>query len=165
MPRAASVKASTAAVVASMPASTFRKALAQHADVRDQLLLRLVARARALTARVGELSTLSVRDRLRAELLRLGRRRADQPNRAIISPTPIHDEFAGRISTHREAVSREFATLERGGLLERRRGALVICDVAALAHSLEGAGAQYISCDDRTEGWGRVAGSRAEDAR
>jgi len=141
-PRSASVTALTAATVACMSAAVFRSVMSAHADVSDQVLRLLAARIRMLNARVGEFSTLSVRDRVRAELLRLGRLRTDQPNRAIISPPPTHTEVAGRISTHREAVTREFATLERNGLLERRRGALVLCDVAALAGLLETSRAQ-----------------------
>jgi CRP/FNR family cyclic AMP-dependent transcriptional regulator len=136
-PRSASVTALTSTLVACMPAVVFRDALARHADVAAQILGLLAARVRVLDARVWEFSALSVRDRVRAELLRLGRLKTDQPNRAIISPPPTHAEFAARISTHREAVSREFAALERDGLLERRRGALVVCDVTALADSLE----------------------------
>lgn len=140
--RSASVTAITAATVACMSAAVFRSAIGRHADVSDQVLRLLAARIRMLNARIAEFSTLSVRDRVRAELLRLGRLRTDQPNQAIISPPPTHTEVAGRISTHREAVTREFSTLERNGLLERRRGALVLCDVAALAELLEKSRAQ-----------------------
>ncbi len=136
-PRSASVTTLTLTMVACMPAVVFRDAMSRHADISAQILRLEVARVRVLDARVCEFSTLGVRDRVRAELLRLGRLRTDQPNYAVISPPPTHSEFAARISTHREAVSREFAALERGGLLKRRRGALVICDVTALADSLE----------------------------
>ncbi len=138
-PRSASVTALTSTLVACMPAIVLRDAMARHADVSAQILGLLAARVRVLDGRVWEFSALSVRDRVRAELLRLGQLKTDQPNCAIISPPPTHAEFAARISTHREAVSREFAALERDGLLERRRGALVVCDVTALADLLEDA--------------------------
>jgi CRP/FNR family cyclic AMP-dependent transcriptional regulator len=140
--RSASVTTLTSTVVARMPAVAFRDALSRHADVSAQILRLLAARIRVLDARVCEFSTLGVRDRVRAELLRLGRLRTDQPNRAIISPPPTNTEFAARISTHREAVSRELAALERDGLIERRRGAFVVCDVTALADLLERARGQ-----------------------
>jgi hypothetical protein len=41
--------------------------------------------------------------------------------------------MASRISTHREAVSRELAKLSRTGLIERRGNDLVVRDIAALA--------------------------------
>ena len=132
-PRSASVTALTATTLGCMPATAFHNAMSWHADVSAQILRLLTARLRLLDVRVWEYSTLSVRYRVRAELLRLGRLKTDQPNRAIISPPPTHSDIAARINTHREAVSREFATLERNGLLERRRGALVVCDVTALA--------------------------------
>ena len=164
-PRSASVRALTAALVGWLPGSAFRSVLVQHVDACDQLLRWLAARSRNLTARVSELSTLSVRDRVRTELLRLGRLRTDQPNRAIISPPPTQSEFAGRISTHREAVSRELATLERGGLLERRRGAFVLCDVAALADSLEHVGARCFFTGGHAGGYEGTAGSRPTGTR
>jgi CRP-like cAMP-binding protein len=136
-PRSASVTALTATTVACMPADIFRNAMSRHSDVAAEVLRLLAARIRMLQARVWELSTLSVRDRVRAELLRLGRLRTDQPNQAIISPPPTHTELAARISAHREAITRELSALERNGLLQRRRGALVLCDVIGLADLLE----------------------------
>jgi CRP-like cAMP-binding protein len=135
--RSANVMALTATTVACLPAAAFHKVLNQHPSLYARLLRRLAGRIRVLNARVWEFSRLSVRDRVRAELLRLGRPSAGQPNRAIISPPPTHSELAARISAHREAVTRECRTLERNGLLERRRGALVLCDVAALADLVE----------------------------
>lgn len=136
-PRSASVTALTAATVARMPASTFGTTVRQHPDVCDQILQLLATRIRVLDTRVAELSSSSVRHRIRAELLRLGRLRTDRPNQAIISPPPTHAEFAARISTHREAVTREFKALERAGMLERHRGALTIVDVTSLTVWLE----------------------------
>jgi CRP/FNR family transcriptional regulator, cyclic AMP receptor protein len=141
-PRSASVTALTSTTLGCMPAVVFRNAISQHADVSVQILRLLSARIRLLDARVWEYSTLAVRYRVRAELLRLGRLKTDQPDRAVISPPPTHSELAARINTHREAVSRELATLERSGLLERRRGALVVLDVTALVDSIERARTQ-----------------------
>jgi CRP/FNR family transcriptional regulator, cyclic AMP receptor protein len=159
-PRSASVSALSAALVGWLPSNAFRSVLVQHFDACDQLLRWLAVRSRNLTARVSELSTLSVPDRVRAELLRLGRLTTDQPNRAIISPPPTQSELAGRISTHREAVSRELAALERDGLLERRRGAFVLCDVAALADALERAGARCLFSGGYADAHESAAGSR-----
>lgn len=142
LPPLASVMALTATTVASMPAIAFRNVIGQHLTVSNQVVRLLATRVRELDARLWELSTLSIRDRVRAELLRLGRPRADQPNHAIISPPPTHSELAARISGHREAVTRELKALERDGILQRRRGALVLCDVAALAALLEKARAR-----------------------
>ena len=41
------------------------------------------------------------------------------------------------MSTRREAVAREFKALERAGLIERRRGAIVLADPAKLRKLIE----------------------------
>jgi CRP-like cAMP-binding protein len=111
-----------------MPAAVFRNAVHSHPDVCDQLLALLAGQIRMLANRVNEFTTLAVRHRIYAELLRLARPAADQSSRAVISPPPVHAEIAARVSTRREAVAREFKALERADLIERRRGALVLTD-------------------------------------
>ena len=46
---------------------------------------------------------------------------------------PTHADIASRVSTHREAVTRELIDFARAGLVERRSGALIIRDVSRLA--------------------------------
>jgi CRP/FNR family cyclic AMP-dependent transcriptional regulator len=58
---------------------------------------------------------------------------------ARIAPAPTHTEIASRVSTHREAVTREFARLSRIGLIERQRNALLIKDVERLAEMVHAA--------------------------
>lgn len=94
---------------------------------------------RRLTTRVNEFTNLDVRGRIHAELLRLARSDAGGENRGVISPVPTHAEIAARVSTHREAVTRELNRMERAGLLERRRGAFVLLDLAELSTSVEAA--------------------------
>ena len=48
-------------------------------------------------------------------------------------------ELAARINTRRETVSRELNTMERAGLIERRRGAIVITDALRLSAEIEAA--------------------------
>jgi CRP/FNR family transcriptional regulator, cyclic AMP receptor protein len=132
-PRSAAIVAITDSVIAKMPATVFRQTVHSHADVCDQLLALLTSQIRMLSNRVYEYGTFDVRRRLYAELLRLSRPAAKGDTKAVISPPPMHAELAARISTHREAVTRELAKLERGGLLERRRGAMVLLDPGRLA--------------------------------
>jgi CRP/FNR family cyclic AMP-dependent transcriptional regulator len=132
-PRSAAIVAITDSVIAKMPATVFRQAVHSHAEVCDQLLALLTSQIRMLANRVNEFSTFDVRRRLYAELLRLARPARKGETQAIISPPPMHAELAARISSHREAVTRELAKLERGGLLERRRGAMVLLDPSRLA--------------------------------
>jgi CRP-like cAMP-binding protein len=132
-PRSASIVAVTGATLARMPAAVFRETVHRHADVCSQVLALLAARIRLLDTRVSEFTTLDVRHRVFAELLRLSRPDGGEPGRAVVSPPPFHAEIAARISARREAVTRELKALEGAGLLERRRGAIVLTDVPALA--------------------------------
>jgi CRP/FNR family transcriptional regulator, cyclic AMP receptor protein len=132
-PRSAGVLAVTETLVARMPAAVFRRAVHEHPDVCDQLLLTLVTQIRALSNRANEHSTLGARQRLYAELLRLARVPAGADGgRLVVSPPPTHAELAARVSSHREAITRELNALERGGLIERRRGAIVLLDAPRL---------------------------------
>jgi CRP-like cAMP-binding protein len=139
-PRSADVVTLSEALIASMTAGTFWAALRQHEVVATATLCRLTRIARTMLQRVVEFSTLSVRDRIHAELLRLARISAPGPGRctAIIAPAPTHAVIASRISTHREAVSRELNELAREGLVAKRGGAFVIPDVVALAEKVRG---------------------------
>ena len=123
--RSAGVVAMTDSVIARVAPGVFRAVVHEHAAVCDQLLAQLAAQVRTLAARVTELSTLDVRHRIYSELLRLSRAEADE-GEAKITPPPTHAELAARVSTHREAVSRELKSLERAGLIERRRGAIAL---------------------------------------
>lgn len=140
-PRSAAIVAVTDAVIARMPAAVFRQTVHSHAEVCDQLLTLLASQIRMLANRVNEYRTFDARRRLYAELLRLARPARQGDTQAIISPPPMHAELAARISSHREAVTRELAKLERGGLLARRRGAMVLLDCARLAKLIEEADA------------------------
>ncbi len=133
--RSAGILAMTDVTIARMPASVFRKAVHTHADVCDQLLGLLAGQVRMLANRVNEFTNLDVRHRIYAELLRLSRPEPARAGRALISPPPVHAEIAARVSTRREAVARELKTLERAGLVERRRGAIVLTDTGPPAQA------------------------------
>ena len=137
LPRSAAIVAITNSTIAKMPAGVFRTAVHHHPDVCDQLLMLLTSQVRMLANRVNEYSTFDVRRRIYAELLRLARKARDNDAASIISPPPTHAELAARVSSHREAVTRELNSLEAGGLIERRPGAIVIVDAKRLAKLLE----------------------------
>jgi DNA-binding MarR family transcriptional regulator len=50
----------------------------------------------------------------------------------VLSPPPTHAEIAGRIGSHREAVTRQLSALERQGLILRRRGGIALLDAERL---------------------------------
>ncbi|MCZ6509642.1 MAG: Crp/Fnr family transcriptional regulator [Alphaproteobacteria bacterium] len=136
-PRSANVIALSESVLASVPAAVFQKILRDHPDVSARMMSYLVGLVRKLSDRVVEFSVLAVRNRIHAELLRLARERAGDGNTVVLSPPPTHADIASRIATHREAVTRELNVLAGDGLIERRRGSLVIRDVARLTRLVE----------------------------
>ena len=103
------------------PAAAFQELLQTEPKVAQALLPQLVTKIRALTTRVYEFSTLAVNNRIQAELLRLASLAPREGKSAHIVPAPTHVEIASRVSTHREAVTRELNRLSRIGIIERKR--------------------------------------------
>ncbi len=130
--RSAAAIAVTDSVILTISAADFRRMQSRMPTVNQALLERLARLVRALSERVYEFSTMAVRNRVHAELLRLARDHMTGPHLANIYPAPTHLEIANRISTHREAVSRELSDLANNGLIERRGRNLVIKDVPGL---------------------------------
>jgi CRP-like cAMP-binding protein len=131
-PRSAYVMALEDSLVASMTQDSFGEVLRRYPVAAEFTLKRLARLVRLLSERVFEFSTLAVRNRIHAELLRLARDNMRDENTAVIAPAPTHADIASRVSTHREAVTREFNDLGNEGLIARGRGELVINDVARL---------------------------------
>ena len=117
--------------------TVFREIVHRHPDVSEQLLLQLVKRIRTLDQRVNEFSSMHVKNRIYAELLRRSRPDTEDKRRAIVSPPPVHSDIAARVSTRREMVARELKALERAGLITKRRGAFVLNNVPQLMQMLE----------------------------
>lgn len=138
-PRSASIVALTPCTIASMPSSAFREAARNEPSVGWELSRILTRKLRSLTARMYELSTLDVANRTRAELLRLAKNAPQQGKSAIISPVPTQAEIANRISSKREVVARELLRLRDLGIVDRRNGALIVCDVDRLAEMVHAA--------------------------
>jgi CRP-like cAMP-binding protein len=132
-PRSADVVALADTLVAAMPASVFWDVLRQYESVAAATLRGLVGLVRLLTDRVIEFSTLPVPHRIQAELGRIARQHAPGRKTAVIFPALTHSEIASRVSTNREAVTRELGELARASLLERRGSTLIVPDVDALA--------------------------------
>lgn len=130
LPRSVSVEAATRCSVALLPRRRFQMLMETSPGFAWAVARQLAAHARRLTTRVFEFSTMAVRQRLRAELLRIAQPGAG--DEAVIDPMPTHAELASRISTHREAVSREMAWLDGQGLLVRRGKGFLIPSVARI---------------------------------
>jgi len=137
LPRASSVVALTDCRVARMTRDKFLHMLEGNGRIAVRLAQVLVAKMRAMSERVFEVSALAVRERVRRELLRLAKEGTTFRNGIVIRPAPTHYEIAARIGSHREAVTREFNRLEAEGVIEVRRRQLRIIDIAKLQHAEE----------------------------
>ena len=138
-PRSSGIMALTEVTVARMPASVFRNIVHEHPDVCDQVLALLAGQIRELSNRIDEFTNLDAKYRIYAELLRLSKPEAGKPKQAVVSPPPTHTDIAARVSIRREAVARELKALERAGMIERRRGALLITDIVKLQKMIDDA--------------------------
>jgi CRP/FNR family cyclic AMP-dependent transcriptional regulator len=135
LPRSVSVEAATACRVAMLPRQRFLAMIQENPGFAMAVARQLAAHVRRLTTRVFEFSTMAVRQRLRAELLRQAQ--MEPADSAVIDPVPTHAELASRISTHREAVSREMAWLDSHGLVVKKGKTLAIPSVARIRALIE----------------------------
>jgi CRP-like cAMP-binding protein len=137
LPRSASVEAGEQSLIAKLPRKRFLELMEENPAFAMAVSRQLAAHVRRLTTRVFEFSTMAVRQRLWAELLRLAEQAAEGADAARIGSLPTHAELASRISTHREAVSREMAWLDGKGLTQKQGRNLVIPSLAALRRLLD----------------------------
>ena len=133
-PRSAAIVAVTDTLAARMPAALFWALIHEYEIVRERVLKGLVADLRATNLRASEQVNFSVRQRLCAELLRLSR--ASSEGRIVVSPPPTHAEFAARIGSHREAVTKTLSSLEKSGLIERGAAAILLVDASGLTREV-----------------------------
>ncbi len=131
-PRSASIVAVTAVRLEVMERGDFLTCLKASPDASLWLARRLGAEVRRLTERVFELSALSMRARLHAELLRLARVAAPD---IVLSPAPTHEDLARRIGATREAVTRELRDLTRAGVIASGKRRIQFLDFARLEES------------------------------
>lgn len=132
-PRSASIEALEPCTIASLSANQFEDLMLREPRVALATLRHLTADVRRLSDRVFEFSTLAAQNRIHAELLRLAGEAAQEGPAVVLSPAPSLSDIANRISTHREAVSREISRLSAIGLLRREGGNLKITNLEKLA--------------------------------
>lgn len=130
--RSATVMARTESTLAVLQRDDFLELIYQHRNLAHATLVHLTSIVRTLSNRVVEFSTLGVKNRIHAELLRIAGEAGDGAQTVRISPSPRHADIAARVSTHREAVTREFSELQKAGVIERSGNELTIHDIAAL---------------------------------
>jgi len=129
--RSASVFALEPSTVAFLSSQNFQDLMSEHFVISQRVMTTLCRLVRRLDERVFEFSTLTVSNRIHAELLRLAGGNVENQT-AIVKPAPRHADVASRVSTHREAVTREMNVLARAGIVRQEREALHILDLPRL---------------------------------
>ena len=130
--RSAAVEAVEASTVAWLSADQFEELLTREPLIALATLKHVTAEVRRLSERVIEFSTLVVQNRIHAELLRLAADTSKKGKDVLLTPAPSLADIAERVSTHREAVSRELSRLASNGLLRREGSDLRIVDIDRL---------------------------------
>ena len=129
--RSASVFALEPCTVAFLSSQNFMDLMSHHFIIAQRVMAALCRLVRRLDERVFEFSTLTVSNRIHAELLRLAGG-SFEDRTATVRPAPRHADIASRVSTHREAVTREMNVLARAGVIRQERDALYILDLPRL---------------------------------
>jgi CRP-like cAMP-binding protein len=137
--RSANVTTLTKARICVMPQRCFLEILEETPKIALEVLRTLAGRVRTLNLRLAEHSFLQAKHRLYSELLRLSKPRSGHPSHRVVSPPPIQRELAERIGTRREVVSRELNQMEREGVVEKTKGALVLVNVDELQRRISDA--------------------------
>ncbi len=132
MPRSATVEAEENCTLAILPKEQFHRLIRVYPAFSFAVMKQLAAQVRRLSDRVYEFSTLGVQARVHAELLRLATLAGEKNGQALLSPAPLLVDFAARISTHREAVSRVISRLQEKGILLREGSDIRILEMDRL---------------------------------
>lgn len=140
VPRSANVTALQTSRIATMRATAFMDILTSEPEVCRAVLNTLVARIRTLNRKLSEQAYLTAVERLYAELLRLSRPRKGHQSQRSVSPPPTGQDLAERIGSRREVVARALSGLQKDGLLEKTRGALVLTNPGELNRRISHSG-------------------------
>jgi CRP/FNR family cyclic AMP-dependent transcriptional regulator len=131
-PRSATIVAQSDVVLAIMSPNDFMHCIENSPAAAIWLARNLASALRQSTEHIFELSALNVRVRVHIELLRLAKDGKPSVNGIEVQPPPTHSEFANRIGTNREAVTREMRALSKMGIVHYNRRCLTIIDIRRL---------------------------------
>jgi CRP/FNR family cyclic AMP-dependent transcriptional regulator len=122
-PRSASVVTLVASQLSVIPQTAFREFVAGNPDFAMQVILKLILRTRGLLKNVKSLALLDVYGRVARILLELA---VPVNDKLVIKERPSAQDIANRIGASREAVSRIFKDLTRGGYIQMEGKRLTI---------------------------------------
>jgi CRP/FNR family transcriptional regulator len=138
----ASAQAVTDCVLIFYSKEDFQALCLQHPQVALKVLRVVGGRLRRLVGIIEELSFTTVRHRLIALLVRLGRSEAKAGGDTVALVLPANNtELAAQIGTVRELVSRNLSRLQAEGLIEVDGRSVSITSLRKLAAELETSGA------------------------
>jgi CRP-like cAMP-binding protein len=137
----ASAQAVTESTLLFFSRQDFHALCAQHPQVALKVLRVVGGRLRRLVGIIEELSFTTVRHRLIALLVRLGKAEGTRNGDAITVSLPMNNsELAAQIGTVRELVSRNLSRLQAEGLIEVDNRSLQIPSLKRLESELEASG-------------------------
>lgn len=133
-PRAADIVVTADASLLYLSHQQFNELVQSSPEVNQRLVSGLVGEVRSLTQRVYEFSALSVRYRIYAEVARIAQRESGASTDGPIElhEFPTHAELATRVTTTREAVTREISRLADMELVVKSDDSLIIPSLARL---------------------------------
>ena len=131
-PRTTSIVALSDCVVGKISAADFKALMEKYPSVMHLVTQRLAGLVRFLIGRIYEFAALDVKDRVRAEIVRLSRDNMTSSNAAIIPKMPTHEAVANKIVTHREAVTKEISFLLKNNYIEKEGKQITVPDIQRL---------------------------------
>jgi len=131
-PRTTGMVAIRGSVIGKISSTDFWMLMESHPAFMRKVVIRLAGLVRFLVGRVYEYSAMDVNDRIRAEIIRHGRDNMTGENSAVIEKMPTHEEVANRVTTHREAVTKEISRLAKSGYIEKQSKKIIIPDLNKL---------------------------------
>ena len=130
--RSARVSALEPTLLASVGGKEFRQILIMCPEISLVLLKRFASFIRSLTTRVTSLSTMTPRQRVYFELLRISEPNTEGDGSWIIPNIPAHAEIASWVGAEKGIVADAIGNLARDGVVARRHKSLLIKDHARL---------------------------------
>jgi CRP/FNR family transcriptional regulator len=126
--RSASVETLTDSELLALPASDFRRLLADHPEIAVKLIAALTQRLRETNERVSRQSFQTVPSRVAGVLTQLIAEEAAAETRQGVTIHMTQADLAQLAGTSRESVSRFLATLERAGVVRVGRGRVTVLE-------------------------------------
>lgn len=130
-----------AGVILEFQAEVFWRLQQSIRSLADAMMMQVSLTAAEYAARVYEVTALTARERIQAELLRLARDGEWVGGISRISPRPTHQELADQVGVSREVATRCLAALAEEGLIMSEGSVLEVRDVErllALDHAATG---------------------------